>query len=72
MTETILSQICTIRDSGITNMFDVVAVEREAFKRDFLDLVLYIEEDRVRYFNFILYGREEDSAPGIDACDTER
>lgn len=37
-------------------MFDVNAVQRLAFGRDFFELVCYIEEDRAGYVRFILTG----------------
>ena len=43
MTETIKDQILAIRDTGLTNMFDVNAVQRLAYERDF-NLVVYLEE----------------------------
>ena len=58
MTEKIKEQILAIRDTGLTNMFDVNAVQRLAYKRDFYELVLFLEEHRKEYVNFILYGKE--------------
>ena len=58
MTDTILSQILSIRDSGVINMLDVNGAQRISFEQGFYDLVLYIEEDRKRYFHFIMYGKE--------------
>ena len=48
MTETIKDQILAIRDTGLTNMFDVNAVQRLAYERDFYELVVYLEENRKR------------------------
>ena len=56
MTETIKDQILAIRDTGLTNMFDVNAVQRLAYERDFYELVVYIEENRKEYVHFILTG----------------
>ena len=47
-------------DSGVTNMLDIVAVQRIAFDEGFYDLVCYIEEDKKRYFHFILSGQLPD------------
>lgn len=58
MTQTIKEQILAIRDTGITNMFDVNMVQRLAYERDFYELVLFLEENRKEYVNFILYGEE--------------
>ena len=56
MTETIKDQILAIRDTGLTNMFDVNAVQRLAYERDFYELVVYLEENRMEYVHFILTG----------------
>ena len=56
MTETIKEQILAIRDTGLTNMFDVNAVQRLAYERDFYELVVYLEENRKEYVHFILTG----------------
>lgn len=58
MTDLIRSQILSIRDSGIINMLDVDGVQRIAYEQTFYDLVCYIEEDKKRYFHFIMYGEE--------------
>ena len=56
MNDTIKEQILAIRATGLTNMFDVYAVQRLAFERNFFDLVCYIDEDRAGYVRFILTG----------------
>lgn len=56
MTEKIKEQILAIRNTGLTNMFDVNAVQRLAYKRDFHELVLFLEEHRKEYVHFILTG----------------
>lgn len=56
MTETIKDQILAIRDTGLTNMFDVNAVQRLAYERDFYELVVYLEGNRKEYVHFILTG----------------
>ncbi len=56
MTEKIKEQILAIRDTGLTNMFDVNAVQRLAYERDFYELVVYLEENRKEYVQFILTG----------------
>lgn len=58
MTETIREQILAIRDTGLTNMFDIPMVQRLAFDRDFHELVCYLEEHRKEYVHFIMYGEE--------------
>ena len=59
MTEEVREQIMAIRDSGITNMFDLNTVQRLAYERDFHDLVMYIEEHKAEYVKFIMTGQEE-------------
>ena len=56
MTDKVRKQILTIRDTGLTNMFDLVAVQRIANDMGFYELVLYIEENRKEYAHFILTG----------------
>ena len=56
MTETIREQILAIRDTGLTNMFDVNMVQRLAYERDFYELVIYLEEHRSEYVKFIMTG----------------
>ncbi|WP_071705064.1 DUF5049 domain-containing protein [Murdochiella vaginalis] len=54
----IKEQILTIRDSGLTNMFDATAFQRLAFERGYYELVLFIEEHPKAYAHFILTGEE--------------
>ena len=56
MSETVKKQILTIRDTGLTNMFDVRTVQRIANDRKFYELVVYLEEHRREYAHFILTG----------------
>ena len=56
MTQTIKEQILSIRDTGLTNMFDVNMVQRLAYERNFYELVLFLEEKRKEYVHFILTG----------------
>lgn len=56
MTEIVKEQILAIRETGITNMFDLPAVQRLAYERNFFDLVVYIEEHPKEYAHFILTG----------------
>ena len=58
MNETIREQILAIRDTGLTNMFDVHMVQRLAFDRNYFELVNFLEEHRKEYVRFILYGDE--------------
>jgi len=56
MPEIVKEQILIIRETGITNMFDLPVVQRLAFERDFFDLVIYLEEHPKEYVRFILTG----------------
>ena len=54
--EKVKEQVLAIRDTGLTNMFDLPYVQRLAFDRNYYDLVLFIEEHRDEYVHFILHG----------------
>jgi len=56
MTEKIKQQILTVRDTGLTNMFDLNAVQRIAYDMDLFELVNFIEEEKPAYLRFILTG----------------
>ena len=56
MTEKIKEQILAIRDTGLTNMFDVNMVQRIANDMGFYELVVYLEDNRREYAHFILTG----------------
>ena len=56
MSETVKKQILDIRDTGLTNMFDVRTVQHIANDRSFYELVVYLEEHRREYAHFILTG----------------
>ena len=56
MTDIIKEQILAIRETGITNMFDLPVVQRLAYERDFFDLVVFVEEHSKEYVHFILTG----------------
>jgi len=56
MNEQILQQILTIRATAKVNMFDTHAVQRLAHEMKFYELVIYIEENRKAYAQFILTG----------------
>lgn len=57
MNDKIKEQILVIRNTGITNMFDIIAVQRIAFEMGFYELVDFIETDRKAYIDFIIYGK---------------
>ena len=56
MTDKLKEQILAIRDTGETNMFDTVCVQRMAYDRGFYELVLFLEEHKKEYAHFILAG----------------
>lgn len=58
MNEKIKAQILAIRDTGLTNMFDVTYVQRLAFEYEYYELVMYLEEHKKEYANFIIFGEE--------------
>ncbi len=56
MTETIRKQILAVRATGETNMLDTRMVQVIANRMGFYELVVYLEEHRTEYANFILTG----------------
>lgn len=58
MTPKIRAQILAVRDTGLTNMFDLTAVQRIAYSMDFFELVCFLEEHSREYVRFILTGEE--------------
>lgn len=56
MKDKVREQILAIRDTGLTNMFDVNMVQRIAYEMDFHELVMFIEEHKSEYVSFILNG----------------
>jgi len=44
MTDKIKEQVLAIRDTGLTNMFDIHTVQRIAYDMEFYELVTYLEE----------------------------
>lgn len=59
MNEKIKEQILAIRDSGVTNMFDVNRVQYEAYHSRFYELVTYLEDHKEEYVQFIMTGKTE-------------
>lgn len=57
MKEKIKDEILAIRDTGLTNMLDVKAVQRIANEMNFYELVIFTHEHKEEYFDFILYGK---------------
>ena len=58
MNETVKIQILAVRDTGLTNMFHINAVQRIAYDMDFFDLVCFLEDEKAAYVRFILTGEE--------------
>ena len=56
MTNTIREQIMAIRDSGETNMLDTRTVQWIANREGYYELVIYLEDNRREYWNFIMTG----------------
>lgn len=56
MTEKIKEQILSIRDSGVTNMFDINRVQYEANQLEFYELVIFLEDEKEKYIQFIMTG----------------
>ena len=56
MSERVKEQILIIRETGITNMFDLPVVQRLAYERDFFELVIFLEEHPKEYVHVILTG----------------
>ena len=63
MDEKVKEQILAIRDTGLTNMFDLPVVQRLAYERDFYELALYLEEHRKEYVHFIMTGEASCTQP---------
>ena len=58
MNKTVRKQILAIRDTGETNMFDTNRVQVLANDRGYYELVVFIEEHKKEYVNFIITGKE--------------
>lgn len=56
MNDTIKKQILAVRATGETNMLDTRIVQVIANRMGFYELVVYLEEHRREYANFILTG----------------
>ena len=59
MTEKVKEQILAIRDTGLTNMFDLPMVQRLAYDREYCELVCWLEEHRKEYAHFIMTSEAE-------------
>ena len=58
MRETIRKQALTVRETGETNMLDTQRVQVIANHMGFYELVVYREEHKREYVNFIFTGKE--------------
>ena len=58
MTNKVREQILVIRNTGLTNMFDVNTVQRMAHEMNFFELVVFLEDHKDQYVRFILTGEE--------------
>ena len=58
MTNKVREQILVIRNTGLTNMFDVNTVQRMAHEMNFFELVVFLEEHKDQYIRFILTGEK--------------
>ena len=56
MEDKVKDQILAVRDTGLTNMFDVCTVQRIANDMGFYELVVFLEKHRRDYAQFILTG----------------
>ena len=54
--EAVKAAIIAIKNTGRTNMFDTITVQRIAFDMGFYELVDFIETERKAYAHFILTG----------------
>ena len=61
MNDTIRKQIMAVRATGETNMLDARMVQVIANRMGFYELVIYLEEHRKEYANFILTGKAEEA-----------
>ena len=59
MSDIVRNQILAIRGTGLTNMFDIHAVQRIALEMGYNELICYIEENRMEYARFILTGKTQ-------------
>ena len=56
MSDKIRKQILAIRQTGLTNMFDISMVQHLANEMKFYELVVFLEENRPEFVRFILTG----------------
>ena len=56
MDKTVRKQILAVRATGETNMLDTRTVQVIANREEFYELVIYLEEHKREYVNFIFTG----------------
>lgn len=56
MSEVVKEQILAVRDTALTNMLDIPAVQKIASDMGYFELVIFLEENRKTYVQFILTG----------------
>ena len=56
MSDKIRDQILAIRQTGLTNIFDISTVQHLANEMKFYELVVFLVEHRPEYVHFILTG----------------
>lgn len=56
MPPAVKEQILAVRDTGLTNMFDMTAVQRIAYDMNFYDLICWLEDHKKEYSRFIMLG----------------
>jgi hypothetical protein len=61
MDQKVRKQILSIRDTGLTNMFDIQMVQRIAFDSGYYELVTFLEDFWEEYIQFILHGDGENA-----------
>ena len=59
MTDKVREQILIVRETGKTNMLDIYMVQRLGLQKRFYEMVIFIQENKSEYVNFILYGDEK-------------
>ena len=52
----IKEQNLSIRDTGLTNMFDLHLVQKIAFDMEFWELIFFLEDHKDKYVRFIMSG----------------
>lgn len=65
MDKTVKAQVLAIRATGETNMLDTRMVQVIANRMGFYELVVYLEEHKREYANFILTGSTGEGAADV-------